>query len=251
MPAVAELETRALPAWAVGHDPHDAEAQVFAAARALGPRLGLSASFGGAGGMVLIDMAARADAGATVFVLDTDFLFPETYALIDRVERKYGIAVERVPAELTPAEQARAHGPELWARDPNLCCEIRKVRPMAALAGRFDAWLTGIQRAQASTRALTPTARWDDAFGLWKLAPLAHWTDEEIAGYCVLNDVPLNPLLFDGYDSLGCVQCTARGSGRAGRWAGLGKTECGLHARPGLASSAAVQVTVEGHAVGR
>lgn len=211
----------------------DAPELVARAVRYFGRRLGVSCSFGGAGGMVLLDMAVRVDPGVDVFVLDTDLLFPDTYRLIDRVEQRYGIRIRRVRPALSPDEQAGRHGPELWKRDPGLCCTLRKVEPMRDAVRGLDAWITAIRRDQSSTRKQTETISWDEQFGLWKLCPLAGWTEEQVLDYVSRNDVPINPMLYEGYTSIGCTHCTTRPSSddpRSGRWAGFAKTECGLHA---------------------
>jgi phosphoadenosine phosphosulfate reductase len=194
----------------------------------------LSCSFGGPTGMVLLDMAAKVYPRARVVTLDTGFLFPETYALIEEVERRYGIAVERVKPAISPEEQAALHGDRLWERDPDACCRIRKVEPMAEGMKGLRAWITGIRRDQSPTRAGTPIARWDEKFGLVKVAPLATWSEADVWTYINVHQVPYNPLHDQSYASIGCTHCTRPiqiGEDlRAGRWSGRGKTECGLHA---------------------
>lgn len=194
----------------------------------------LSCSFGGPTGMVLLDMAVRVAPEVRVITLDTGFLFPETYALIEQVEERYGIRVERSVPALTAAEQADRHGEALWERDPDACCAIRKVEPMAAAMNGLKAWITGIRRDQSPTRKDTPIVRWDGKFGLLKVAPLAAWTEKQVWSYIVEHEVPYNPLHDSGYPSLGCTHCTRPiqiGEDlRAGRWSGRQKTECGLHA---------------------
>lgn len=198
------------------------------------PQVALASSFG-AEDVVLIDLAARLRAGFRVFTLDTDFLFPETYALIEQVQRRYGIRVERCRSLLTPEEQAGAHGAALWSRDPNLCCELRKVEPLKKKLAELQAWATGIRREQAPTRAGTGKLEWDARFGLVKLNPLADWTWRQVWDYIRDRQVPYNPLHDRHYPSIGCTHCTRPvlpGEDlRAGRWAGFAKTECGLHGR--------------------
>lgn len=212
----------------------DAEGIVRASLAHFGSKITLSCSFGGAGGMVLVDMAVKASAdvgGVDVFVLDTDLLFPETYATIEAVEKKYGIRVRRARALLMVEEQRRIYGEALWARDPNACCGIRKVETMGrAVAGR-DAWMTAIRRDQAATREATEVVSWDEKFGMWKVCPLAHWDEARVANYVYNNDVPMNPLLAQGYTSIGCTHCTAlpADGARSGRWAMFDKIECGIH----------------------
>jgi phosphoadenosine phosphosulfate reductase len=194
--------------------------------------IAIASSFG-AEDVVLIDIAATNGLPFRVFTLDTDFLFPETYALIDRLESAYGFVVERCRAALTPAEQAEAHGDELWARDPDRCCGIRKVEPLKAKLRELRAWITGIRRDQAPSRANAKKVEWDDKFGLWKLNPIADWSAERVWSYIRTNGVPYNPLHDRGYPSIGCTYCTRAvkpgDDPRAGRWAGFAKTECGLH----------------------
>jgi phosphoadenosine phosphosulfate reductase len=197
-------------------------------------RLALASSFG-AEDVVLIDIAARIQPRVRVFTLDTNFLFPETYQLLERIESQYGIAVERTQPALTPEEQAAAHGQALWSREPSRCCEIRKVDPLKTKLADLDAWVTGIRREQTPARAHAKKLDWDAAFGLVKLNPLADWTSLQVWDYIRANDVPYNPLHDRNYPSVGCTHCTRPvGLGedpRAGRWAGFAKTECGLHAK--------------------
>jgi phosphoadenosine phosphosulfate reductase len=178
---------------------------------------------------VLLDMLMRVEPRARVFALDTHVLFPETYALWREVERRYGVSIE-VHEGPSLGRQAAEHGDALWERDPNACCAIRKVAPLRdALAG-LDGWITGVRREQSPTRAGAPKLGWDDAHGLWKANPLADWTEKQVWTYIVERDLPYNPLHDRGYASIGCTHCTRPGTGRDGRWAGQGKTECGLHA---------------------
>ena len=177
---------------------------------------------------VLLDILFSERPDARVFALDTHVLFPETYALWDLTEQRYGTTIERFEGP-TLAAQAAEHGDELWKRDPNACCAIRKVEPLGrALAGR-DAWITGVRREQSATRAGARKIEWDARHGLWKLNPLADWTDRDVWARINERDLPYNPLHDRGYSSIGCTHCTAPGAGREGRWSGDDKTECGLH----------------------
>lgn len=234
-------------AWFDGIDPHDAHAIVTAAVRHFGRRIGLSCSFGGAGGMALLDMAVKEDPGIDVFVLDTDVLFKDTYKLIDRIEKKYGISVRRVRTTISLDQQAEQFGPDLWARDPAKCCGIRKVEPMKNAMTGLDAWITAIRRDQSSTRAKADVLSWDAQFGLWKVCPLVHWSEEQVMKYVGEHGVPINPMLYEGYTSIGCTHCTAKPlpgeDARSGRWLGFMKTECGLHAAP--AKSMPVDLTIK------
>lgn len=196
------------------------------------PQVALASSFG-AEDMVLIDLAARARPDFRVFTLDTDFLFPETYVLLEQVERRYGVQVERCRPALTPEEQARTYGEALWTREPDRCCGLRKVEPLKQKLGELLAWVTGIRRDQAPTRANARKIEWDQKFGLVKLNPLADWTWEQVWDYIRAHKVPYNPLHDRHYPSIGCTHCTRPvqpgEDPRAGRWAGSGKSECGLH----------------------
>jgi phosphoadenosine phosphosulfate reductase len=197
-----------------------------------GDKVVLTCSFGGASGMVLLDMVTRLHCAAPIVFLDTDLLFPETYALVEQAEQHYGIAIERRHPTLTLAEQELQEGPELYAHDPDRCCGIRKVKPLAEALSPYDAWISGIRRDQSSTRAQTPLVQWNQKHQVLKLSPLATWTERQVWRYIHANNVPYNVLLDQGYPSIGCTPCTQPANGtasRAGRWAGFAKTECGLH----------------------
>jgi phosphoadenosine phosphosulfate reductase len=197
-----------------------------------GQSLAIAASFG-AEDVVLIDQASKLRSEFRVFTLDTDFLFPETYALIDRIEKRYGIQVERTRSELTPAQQAARYGEALWASQPDQCCQLRKVEPLKKKLSSLRAWVTGVRRDQAPTRAQTRKLEWDAKFGLVKLNPIADWNWNRVWEYIRANNVPYNPLHDENYPSIGCTYCTRPvqpgEDPRAGRWSGFNKTECGLH----------------------
>ena len=197
-------------------------------------RMAVASSFGG-DAVVLIDIAVRNVKNLRVFTLDTDFLFPETYELIERVQDRYGIQVERTRPDLSPAQQAARHGEALWSREPNLCCQIRKVDPLKVKVAELDAWISGIRRDQTASRASARKLEWDAHFGLVKLNPLADWTTEQIWAYVRANGLPYNVLHDRNYPSVGCTHCTRPvqigENPRAGRWVGFQKTECGLHAK--------------------
>ncbi len=171
--------------------------------------------------------------GVDVLFLDTGYHFPETHQTRDDVARLLPVRVVDVLPELSVAEQDRTHGAELFSRDPNLCCAMRKVEPLHRALGDYELWFTGVRRDEAPTRAGTPLVTWDDRNGLVKVNPLAAWSFEDILGYAALHQVPVNPLMAQGYPSIGCAPCTkpvAPGDDpRSGRWASLAKTECGLH----------------------
>ncbi len=202
------------------------------AARQFQPGLALACSFGGPTGMVLLDMVMKVDARVEVFYLDTDFLFPETYALRDRCEQRYGFKPIGYRSLLTPDEQAAKHGEALWARDPDRCCDLRKVEPnYRALDGK-TAWISGLRRDQSATRKDIGIVEWDKKFELVKLNPLAAWDEKQVWSYIAANDVPYNQLHDRGYPSIGCTNCTkpvnAGDDPRSGRWSGFDKEECGI-----------------------
>lgn len=184
-------------------------------------------------GLVLIDIASRVQVDLRVFTLDTDFLFPETYALIKRVEKHYGIRVERLKSALTPGDQERLYGPALWARDPDSCCNMRKVEPLRKKLANLRAWVTSIRRDQTAVRTRARKIEWDSKFHLVKINPLADWSSARVWRYIRFYDVPSNPLHDLDYPSIGCTHCTRAiqpgEDPRAGRWSGLEKSECGLH----------------------
>jgi phosphoadenosine phosphosulfate reductase len=183
---------------------------------------------------VLVDLAAKVRPGVDVLFLDTGYHFVETIGTRDAVEAVYDINVVNVTPENTVEKQDELFGKDLFAREPNECCRMRKVEPLSKALRGYSAWVTGIRRVEAPTRANAPLISWDKAFGLVKINPLAAWTDEEMQAYIDDNDVLVNPLVFEGYPSIGCAPCTAKpvegADPRSGRWAGLSKTECGLHA---------------------
>ena len=159
-------------------------------------------------GMVLLDLASRVAKDFRVFTLDTEFLFAETYDLMDRVEKRYGIKVERVFSTLTPEEQEREYGAALWSRDPDRCCGLRKVEPLKTKLTGLKAWITAIRRDQTSSRALAKKVGWDGKFQLIKINPIADWTSEMVWRYAVSHNVPYNPLHDQNYPSIGCTHCT-------------------------------------------
>jgi phosphoadenosine phosphosulfate reductase len=177
-------------------------------------------------------MASQLSDEARFFYLDTDVLFPETYQTKDRLEERYGIKFHKY-GSMTLEQQAGLYGDELWARDPDACCGIRKVDPMRSALSAVDCWVSGIRRQDSQTRAKAPKFAWDKRFNLWKLNPLADWSEKDVWRYISDNDIPYNPLHDQGYPSIGCTHCTRKPAegedDRAGRWAGTTKTECGLH----------------------
>lgn len=212
-----------------------------------GADIAMASGFG-VEGMALIDIASRVKSDFRVFTLDTEFLFPETYDLIDRVEKRYGIKVERVYSALTPEDQERSYGPALWGRDPDQCCSLRKIEPLRQKLTELRAWITAIRRDQTSARAGARKVEWDSKFRLVKVNPIADWTTEMVWNYVRKHDVPYNPLHDRNYPSIGCTHCTrAIQPGediRAGRWSGFGKTECGLHVEDPEAVTPLVHIEV-------
>jgi len=196
------------------------------------PNITFACSFG-AEDVVLVDILQKVSPSTDIFYLDTDFHFKETYETRDRLAAKYGIEFVRVSPKLTPEEQAAAHGEELWKSDPNACCNIRKVEPLTRVLSQYDAWITGIRRDQAPTRANAKKVEYDNKFGLVKFNPLADWTSDDVWHYIRENQVFYNPLHDMNFPSIGCMHCTravAPGEDpRAGRWANSDKIECGLH----------------------
>jgi len=183
---------------------------------------------------VLVDLAAKVRPGVDVLFLDTGYHFVETVGTRDAVEAVYDINVVNVTPENSVAKQDELFGKDLFAREPNECCRMRKVEPLSKALRGYSAWVTGLRRVEAPTRANAPLISWDKAFGLVKINPIAAWTDEDMQNYIDANDVLVNPLVFEGYPSIGCAPCTAKpiagADPRSGRWAGTSKTECGLHA---------------------
>lgn len=166
--------------------------------------------------------------------IDTGYHFTETLQTKDDLVRRTGLTLLDLRARQTVEEQDEAYGPELWRRDPDLCCKLRKVQPMEDFLQEYDAWISGLRIANAPHRAQTPIVSFDEKRGVLKINPLLHWTDEDLLAYTLENDVPVNPLIYSGYPSIGCAPCTRPvepGSDpRSGRWQGTQKIECGLHA---------------------
>ncbi|HEY7354426.1 MAG TPA: phosphoadenylyl-sulfate reductase [Terriglobales bacterium] len=217
-----------------------------------GDRVALATGMG-VEGMALLDIAWRLNPEVKIFTGDTEFLFPETYDLMDRVEERYGIRIERLYADLSPEEQERVYGKALWERDPDQCCNLRKVEPLRRKLATLDAWVTAVRRDQTSARAGIRKVDWDAKFNLIKISPLADWTREKVWNHVVRNHVPYNPLHDRNYPSIGCMHCTRAvqpgEDQRAGRWSGFGKTECGLHAptsKPAQPVRELVQLTAAG-----
>jgi phosphoadenosine phosphosulfate reductase len=197
-----------------------------------GNTVAISSAFG-AEGMALIDIASRVRKDFRLFTLDTEFLFPETYNLMDQVEQRYGITIEKVYPLNSPEEQERLHGAALWERNPDQCCNLRKVEPLRRKLGELRAWITSIRRDQTTARAGAGKVEWDEKFGLVKINPIVDWSSKQVWQYIRQHNVPFNALHERSYPSIGCTHCTRAvrpgEDPRAGRWAGSSKTECGLH----------------------
>jgi phosphoadenosine phosphosulfate reductase len=202
-----------------------------------GNRAAIGTSFQGAG-IVMMHLAKQAGLPFPVFTLDTGLLFKETLELKKRLEDLLGIHIESLVPDLTVEQQAEAQGPELWKRDPDLCCTMRKVMPLQGKLGDLDCWITGLRRQQSDNRAQTDIVEiyaFDESTGrdIVKLNPMAAWTRDAVWKYIKDNKIPYNPLHDQGYRSIGCQPCTGRtGDGdneRAGRWTGFNKVECGIH----------------------
>ncbi|HYG80115.1 MAG TPA: phosphoadenylyl-sulfate reductase [Pyrinomonadaceae bacterium] len=208
------------------------EAVLRWAVEVFGPDVALATGFG-AEGCVLVAMLSQISSGARVFYLDTDLLFPETYALRDRLEARYGVRFERRATRLSLGAQAEEHGERLWERRPDLCCRLRKIEPLREMLRGLRAWITAIRRDQSPARATAGVVERDAKFGLIKINPLAGWSSRDVWNYIARYDVPYNPLHDHGYPSIGCAPCTTPvrigEDPRAGRWRGKQKTECGLH----------------------
>ncbi|MBD8505627.1 phosphoadenylyl-sulfate reductase [Hoyosella sp. G463] len=183
---------------------------------------------------VLVHLAAKIHPGVDVLFLDTGYHFAETLGTRDAVEQVYGVNIINATPEHTVAEQDSIEGKDLFAREPNRCCFLRKVMPLRENLAGYDAWVTGIRRVEAPTRANAPLVSYDEGFGLVKINPLAAWTDEQMQDYIDTHGILVNPLVDEGYPSIGCAPCTAKPAPgtdpRSGRWAGKNKIECGLHA---------------------
>jgi phosphoadenosine phosphosulfate reductase len=228
MPTLTDIDPEAI---AAELEPKSAQEVVEWAFETFHPRLYFACSFQKTSS-VMVDMATRIEPSARFFYLDTDVLFEETYRTRDVLAERYGVAFDRYH-NLTLEEQARHHGDELWKRDPDLCCGIRKVEPMREALSDVDCWVSGIRREDSASRATAKKFGLDKRFGLFKLNPLADWSEKDVWRYLHKHDVPYNPLHDQGYPSIGCTHCTRPpGAGeapRAGRWADAEKTECGLN----------------------
>jgi phosphoadenosine phosphosulfate reductase len=182
---------------------------------------------------VLIDIASRVAPDVNVVFLDTGYHFPETLETRDRVAKRYQVQVHTILPRQTVAEQDAMFGPKLHDRDPDACCSLRKVEPLRRALDEYAAWASGIRRDETALRRKIGVVEWDRKRSMVKVNPLACWTQAQVDEYIIANDVEVNPLVYDGYPSIGCAPCTRRvlpgEDPRSGRWAQSPKTECGLH----------------------
>ena len=185
------------------------------------------------GDAVLANLAAKVAPGVDVVFLDTGYHFIETIGTRDAVEATLDVNLVTIRPALSVAEQDAAYGTDLYKTDPDLCCRLRKVMPLSDSLTRYNAWATGLRRAETRNRVIAPVIGWDAKKGKVKVSPIARWTDEQLEQYVHDNGVLVNPLVQDGYPSIGCWPCTARvapgDDPRSGRWVGQNKTECGIH----------------------
>lgn len=198
-----------------------------------GPRLTMATAFGPEG-CAIIHMLGEIHAETRVFNLDTGYQFAETLELRDRINERYGIAVELIQPDLTVPDYEAKHGGPLYVSNPDQCCFDRKIVPLRRAVVGYDAWISSIRADQSSHRARAAIVGWDAKFNLVKINPLLNWTQRDVWAFVVANNVPYNPLHDRGYPSIGCWPCTravttGETDERAGRWAGQAKTECGLH----------------------
>ena len=182
----------------------------------------------------LVHMVSELGLDIPIVELDTQLFFRETYETRDALVERYGLELI-TPDVITVAEQHRREGPNLWERDPDRCCHIRKVEPLERALKNFDSWVTGIRREQALTRADAQRVEWSERYKVWKIQPLVDWDAKRVDAYCFVNEVPVNPLHAQGYPSIGCMPCTrpvvVGEDERAGRWTGADKIECGIHTK--------------------
>ena len=200
------------------------------AAKAFGRRLCITSSMTDA---VIVHLASRQVENIDVLFLDTGYHFAETIGTRDAVSAVYPVNVINVTPPTTVAEQDAELGPKLYSRNPDLCCYLRKVVPLEQALGPYDAWLTGVRREETGARSDTSVVMWDPRREMVKVNPIVEWSQQEVDDYIAEHGVLVNPLVYDGYPSIGCQTCTVRveegADPRSGRWAGTGKTECGLH----------------------
>jgi phosphoadenosine phosphosulfate reductase len=207
-----------------------AESIIEWAVATFGDRFCITSSMGDA---VLAHLASKVAPGIDVVFLDTGYHFAETIGTRDAVEATLPVNLLSITPVQSVEEQDATYGKDLFARDPDLCCALRKVKPLQEALSGYDAWATGLRRAETHNRVIAPVIGWDNKKKKVKVSPIARWSDEEVERYITDNGVLVNPLQYDGYPSIGCAPCTRRVAPgedpRSGRWAGSAKTECGIH----------------------
>jgi len=207
-----------------------AEAIIEWAAETFSDRFCITSSMSDA---VLAHLASRVAPGIDVIFLDTGYHFVETIGTRDAVAATLPVNVVTLSPTISVREQDEKYGKDLFARDPDLCCRLRKVQPLTEGLAAYDAWATGLRREETHDRVIAPVVGWDDSKGKVKVSPLARWAQADVDRYIDENNVLVNPLQYDGYPSIGCWPCTRRvapgNDARSGRWTGTGKTECGIH----------------------
>ncbi|HWG60392.1 MAG TPA: phosphoadenylyl-sulfate reductase [Streptosporangiaceae bacterium] len=200
------------------------------AAETFGDRVCITSSMTDA---VIVHLAAQVKPGIDVIFLDTGYHFPETIGTRDAVQAVYPVNVINVTPSRTVEEQDAELGPRLYGRNPDLCCYLRKVVPLERALDPYEAWITGVRREETNARADTRVVEWDPRREMVKVNPIAAWTQDQVDSYIAEHGVLINPLVYDGYPSIGCATCTMRvapgADPRSGRWTGTGKTECGIH----------------------
>jgi phosphoadenosine phosphosulfate reductase len=208
-----------------------AEVIIEWAVATFGARFAITSSMGDA---VLSHLASTVAPGIDVVFLDTGYHFAETIGTRDAVEATLPVNLINITPVQSVAEQDATYGKDLFNREPDLCCALRKVKPLEDALSSYDAWATGLRRDETRNRVIAPVIGWDDKKRKVKVSPLARWTADDVDRYIDENNVLVNPLQYDGYPSIGCWPCTRRVAPgedpRSGRWAGTGKTECGIHA---------------------
>jgi phosphoadenosine phosphosulfate reductase len=207
-----------------------AEAILEWAVETFGRRFCVTSSMGDS---VLAHLASKVAPGIDVVFLDTGYHFAETLGTRDAVAATLPVNVLTLSPTISVRQQDEEYGPDLFARNPDLCCALRKVQPLSDALVNYDAWATGLRREETRNRVITPVVGWDEKKQKVKVSPLARWTQEDVDAYIAEHNILVNPLQFDGYPSIGCWPCTHRvapgADPRSGRWAGSGKTECGIH----------------------
>jgi phosphoadenosine phosphosulfate reductase len=196
-----------------------------------GERFCVTSSFADA---VLVHVVSQVAPGIEVIFLDTGLHFAETLRVRDTVQATLPVVIKSIKPRLTVGQQDGQYGPRLFGREPDECCAIRKVEPLERALEPYDAWAAGLRRDEGPSRANTPVVGFEAGRGKVKVAPLAYWTEAEVQAYIAHHKVPVNPLIDQGYASVGCWPCTRRTAAgedaRAGRWPMFDKTECGIHA---------------------